>query len=151
MKVLIADDEKIECVALEKMLKELFPEIFFLPSVYNGLEMIRMVEAQTPDILIVDINMPLLNGLEALEALRAKNYKMEIIIHTAYSEFEYLHKAMQLGAYEFLVKPVTQNTLTDIMYRTMEVVKKKIIVKRVTKGNWLLPKMKCRLYLITKL
>ena len=106
MKVLIADDEKIECVALEKMLKELFPEIFFLPSVYNGLEMIRMVEAQTPDILIVDINMPLLNGLEALEALRAKNYKMEIIIHTAYSEFEYLHKAMQLGAYEFLVKPV---------------------------------------------
>lgn len=125
IKVLIADDEKIECIALEKMIRELFTMVTVLPSAYDGMELIQAVEEQNPDIAIVDIHMPGLNGLEALEILRMKHYGLEIIIHTAYNEFDYLHKAMQLRAYEFLVKPVTQEVLVDIMYRTIEVVQER--------------------------
>ncbi len=125
MKVLIADDERIECVALEKMISELFPALEVLPGVHDGMELLRAVEEQHPDIAIVDISMPKLNGLEALEVLSMQHNEMVMIIHTAYDEFEYLHKAMKIGVLDFLVKPVTEDHLIQVMYRAIEAVQQR--------------------------
>ncbi|MCD8021553.1 MAG: response regulator [Lachnospiraceae bacterium] len=125
MKILVADDERIECVALEKMLGELFPEMEILPAAHDGMELIRSVESQRPDIAIVDIHMPRLNGLEALEVLRTKHCDMEMIIHTAYDEFDYLHRAMKIGATEFLVKPVTEELLVQVVSQAANKIRQK--------------------------
>ncbi len=104
--VLIADDEAIECHVLTLMLKNHFEQLTVLPHASNGLELIAAVESYHPDIAVVDINMPSLNGLEALEMIRQKNRSMKILIVSAYSEFAYAKKALALGAADYILKPV---------------------------------------------
>lgn len=125
IKVLIADDERLQCTALEEMLDAVFPQVKVLPSAYDGLTLVQTVERECPDIVIVDINMPGLNGLEALEILRLKNINMEIIVHTAYSKFDYVHKALKLGAGDFLVKPVFEEDFRETFAHILKTAEEK--------------------------
>lgn len=125
MKVAVADDEILECEALEEMLAGNFPMITVVPSVNNGQALLELVKKEKPDIVIVDINMPGLNGLEALEILRNENFSMEIIIHTAYSKFDYIHKALKLGAFDYLVKPVFEEDFVTVFTSVLQLVQKK--------------------------
>lgn len=88
-RLIIADDQPIECRALEHKIKSEFPDIQILPSVYDGIQLLKSVEEHRPDIAIVDINMPGLDGLEAIEILKMKKIDIKVVIHTSYSEFEY--------------------------------------------------------------
>ena len=71
-RIIIADDEVIECRALEMMIRNDFPDMEILPYVQNGIDLIASVEKNHPDIAIIDINMPGLNGLDALEIIRLR-------------------------------------------------------------------------------
>ncbi|MCI7813568.1 MAG: response regulator [Lachnospiraceae bacterium] len=105
-RIIVADDEMIECIVLEHIIQNnLKNQIELVSSVQDGVSLLKAVEEQKPDIAIVDINMPGLNGLDAIEILKMKNLNLKIIIHTAYSEFSYAQKALQLGASDYLVKP----------------------------------------------
>lgn len=125
IKILIADDEKVECDALEKMIRCHFTDMQLLPSVYDGLSLVKSVNELRPDIVIVDINMPGLNGLDALEILRGGNPEMEILLHTAYSEFEYVHRALKLGSADYLVKPVFEETFLEVFRPVVQKVEKR--------------------------
>ena len=72
---------------------------------------LKKAEEFKPDIAIVDINMPGLNGLETIEILKMRNINMKVIIHTSYSEFDYARKAIQLGAVEYLLKPASKEEM----------------------------------------
>lgn len=104
-RLIIADDSVLECRALELKIRESLAEIELLPSVLDGVSLIQNVEKLKPDIAIVDINMPGLTGLETIEVLRGRQIRLKILIHTAYSEFAYARKALQLGAVDYLLKP----------------------------------------------
>ncbi len=105
-RLLIADDERIECMVLEHIFQhEMREQIEVLDSVQDGIAFLAAVEEKQPDIAIVDINMPCLGGLDAIELLQSKRIKLKLIIHTAYSEFSYAQRAIQLGAADYLVKP----------------------------------------------
>ncbi len=119
IRILIADDEEIECRGLEMMLQNNFQDIVVLPSVYNGVDMVKCVECDKPDLLIADINMPGLNGLEALELLRRKEFDTKVILNTAYSDFEFIRQALLLGANDFLVKPVEEKRLVAAVARVL--------------------------------
>ena len=125
IRILTADDEKIERLAVEKMITDQFPDVRILPGVSDGRTLITAVEEQKPDIIIVDINMPGMDGLEALENLRSRNLEAEIIIHTAYSKFDYIHRALKLGASDFILKPVSTEQFHDTLKRCMDNVHKK--------------------------
>ena len=118
-KVVIADDERIECIALERKLLELFPEIEVLPEALDGISLIQQVEQHKPDIAIVDINMPGLNGLEAIDIIRMRKSDIKIIIHSAYSDFSYSQKAMQLGAIDYILKPAKKSTLEQAVKKAI--------------------------------
>lgn len=118
-RMLIADDEEIECRGLEMMIQNNFKNIELLPSVYNGVALIKSAQALTPDLMIVDINMPGLNGLEAVELLRLKSFCSKVIINTAYSDFEYIKKALLLGAVDYLVKPAEEYQLVETVSRVI--------------------------------
>ena len=113
--ILIADDEPIECIALEQLLKNSFTGIQILPSVSNGIDFICSVKQNHPDVVIVDINMPGINGLDALDMIRNQNPDMKIIIHSAYSEFEYAKRALSLNAFDYIVKPIQKPTFVETM------------------------------------
>ena len=120
--LLIADDESIECRALEHKIHDMFPQISLLPCVYDGLSLLRTVQDKHPDIAIVDINMPGINGLEAIEFLRMHEINLKIIINTSYSDFNYVQKALQLGASDYLLKPGSRQALKDALIKVMKLI-----------------------------
>ncbi len=123
-RVIIADDEHIECMALEKMIQIDFPDIEIIPSVSNGIDLIAAAEQRKPDIAIVDINMPGMNGLDSLEVIRARNKEMKIIISSAYSEFGYAKRALLLGASDYILKPLNRETFRETLGAVVSELKK---------------------------
>ena len=119
-RVIIADDEIVERRGLERMVRDLFPDLILLKSVGNGTELLKSVQEERPDIIITDINMPGLSGLETVEILRLKSIGGRIIINTAYSNFEYMQKAVELGAFGYLLKPADEQTLNKVLMRVTE-------------------------------
>ena len=73
--MIIADDESIARKSLELFIKKEFPDIRVIASVADGLELIRSVEENIPDIAIVDINMPGINGIDAIGLLNERDRK----------------------------------------------------------------------------
>lgn len=124
-RILIADDEPIECRALQHKLESHFSELEILPCAANGIELIRSVETCHPDIIIVDINMPGLGGLDAVEILKMKEKHVKIVIHTAYSHFEYAKRAIDLGASAYVLKPDVDDEMLKVIAELCTELKKK--------------------------
>lgn len=120
IKVLIADDELIECKGLKWLIQKDFPQLDILPFVFNGFDLIKSVEKDSPDLVLLDINMPGMTGLEALEIIRLKQSKIRIIIISAYSNFSYAQKALKLGAGDYLLKPVIRDALETAMRKQLD-------------------------------
>ena len=74
----------------------------------NGLEALHLYDKFTPNLIITDIEMPKLNGLEFVEKIREKDSAVQIIITTAYSHKEYLLRAIELKLIKYLIKPIQQ-------------------------------------------
>lgn len=118
-RVMIADDEEIECIALERMLSELANPVQTLPSVYDGDDLLVRAAKEKPDIVIADVNMPGLTGLEAVELLHLKRPEMKIIIHSAYFNYEYMQKALQLGAVDYILKPAVRQDVENAVSKAI--------------------------------
>lgn len=111
MKIITADDEKLIRMSLISMLEEsLFP-IDIIEQAANGTEMLEKIKNLQPDIAFVDIQMPGLNGLDAIKIGQALSPCTQWIILTGYSEFSYARKALELGASGYLLKPVSLEEL----------------------------------------
>lgn len=83
----------------------------------NGESAWAYLEEHPVDIIITDINMPFMNGIDLLEMIREKKIKSRVLFLTGYEYFEYAHKAVQLQAFDFLLKPVTTEKLLRAVER----------------------------------
>ena len=120
--LLIADDEEIECCGITNVIRECFPQITVIGSFHNGAELIRAAREHHPDIIIADINMPGMNGLEAVEVLRQEKINSRLIINTAYSYFEYAKKAILLKAVDYLLKPIEREVFCQTIDRVLKAI-----------------------------
>lgn len=111
--LMIVDDEMLERRALRKMLEDNFPDVQVLPDAVNGVSLLEKMEEEKPDILLLDINMPLMDGLNALEIIRLKQYPVKVVILTAYSRFDYAQKALGLRASDYILKPVVEEEIVS--------------------------------------
>ena len=107
LKILVADDESIIRLGLRTMLTELGHEVVLAS---NGREALEVVRTARPDLALLDIQMPLTDGLEAAKVI-ARKHPMPILILTAYSEQDLIEKAAQLPIQGYLVKPVNERDL----------------------------------------
>ena len=96
IRVLIADDHKMVREGLRRIL-EFDGEIQVIDEADNGEECIKKIRSSKPDIVLLDINMPVMNGIEALQEIRKKKLKTKVIILTVHNEIEYLLKAVDIG------------------------------------------------------
>ena len=110
-KILIADDEVIERALLERKLKKSFAGECEIISVGNGKEVLEADVSFTPDILILDVEMPGINGLEAARELRHRGRTCAIIFLTAYDDFLYAKQAISIHALDYLLKPCDEKEL----------------------------------------
>lgn len=108
--IVIADDEEIERKALRLLLQKEFPEIAVVGIAANGMELVSMTQQHQPDIAIVDVNMPGINGIDAIDLLRARGSKTHFIINTAYDDFNYVQRALSLKIDAYILKPEKRDT-----------------------------------------
>ena len=110
-KILIADDEVIERALLERKLKKSFAGECEVISAGNGKEVLEADASFAPDILILDVEMPVVNGLEAARELRHRGRRCAIIFLTAYDDFLYAKQAISVHAVDYLLKPCDEKEL----------------------------------------
>jgi two-component system, response regulator YesN len=82
----------------------------------QGLELIR---SRKPDLVITDIYMPEMNGLEMIQALRQEQFEGKIIIHSGYNDFEYARQALRMNVQDYLSKPISVQTLHTTLTRAL--------------------------------
>ncbi len=125
IKILIADDILETRNVIKKILnlENNFFEIVGEAS--NGEEVIKLIPNINPDIVLMDINMPVLNGLEATEKITALFPAVTVIIMSVQAESEYLKKAMFYGAKEYIIKPFNYDVLVNTITSTYEKYKNK--------------------------
>ena len=110
-KILIADDEVIERTILEKRIKKYYKDDCEIRTAGNGREILQIYEVFKPEILILDIEMPVINGLEAAREIRRRDKLCSIIFLTAFDEFSYAREAISVRAVDYLLKPCSENEL----------------------------------------
>ena len=91
----------------------------------NGPEALAKIEEIHPDILITDIRMPGLNGLELIRRVREKVPELEIIIISGYAHFEYAQNAMALGVHNYILKPIKQDELCGALQSVVRHIREK--------------------------
>lgn len=113
MNILIADDEKKVRLTLISMLQELSIDLGKIIEVDNGEKLIRNLNDFKPDIAFVDIKMPRLNGLEAINKARELSPSTKWIILSGFQEFDFAQQAIELGVSRYLLKPVNRQILAE--------------------------------------
>jgi DNA-binding NtrC family response regulator len=117
IKLLIADDEK----NLRQVLhEELSRDGFETREAENGQAALDLLQKNEFDVLILDLNMPGIGGIEVLERIRGMELSTEVIVLTANATVTTAVEAMKLGAYDYLTKPFDLEALTGIVERAYE-------------------------------
>ena len=111
MKFLVVDDEPLAIARLQKLLQE--AGISDIVSANNGQKAVEMAEQYHPSVILLDIEMPVMNGLEAAEAINKVSPESKIIFCTAYDDFAL--KAFDLAASDYLLKPVSTERLSQAL------------------------------------
>ncbi|MEE0741080.1 MAG: response regulator [Emergencia sp.] len=113
MKVVLADDEPIIVMNLKEILEDSGYQIVGTAS--NGFAAIDLCKEQKPDILIIDIRMPGLDGLRTAKFIHEAGYVETIVIESAFDDEEFVQKASQYGVSAFMVKPIDSKTLVSTL------------------------------------
>lgn len=117
MKILLIDDDKIFHDALKRLLGK---ENFEVVSAFNGLDGLAIVDAESIDLVLLDLEMPGLSGLETLMRLKEKDPDLVIVIVTGYPSIKSAVSAIKLGAYDYLSKPCTPDDIRIVLSRAIE-------------------------------
>jgi two-component system response regulator YesN len=103
-RILIVDDEQVERDGLEAMLRSQFDQHEFMQA-ENGRRAIELANEWLPDLVLMDIRMPGINGLEAIEVISENHPTMKFVMITAFDTFDYARKALRLRVKDYILKP----------------------------------------------
>jgi DNA-binding NtrC family response regulator len=121
--ILIVDDEKDLCTILSDSLSR---DRYRVVTAFNGKMGLQLVEKEKPDLILLDIKMPGMDGIEVLRKIKKMKKEIVVIMFTAYGTLETARKAMKLGAYDYVTKPVDLFFLKSLV---------KEVLGGVTKGK----------------
>ncbi len=116
MKILVVDDEE---GARELFFTILSDEGYDITLANNGEEALARFKGEACDLVITDIKMPVMDGLQLLQEIRKTGSKTDVIMVTAYGEVESYLKAMSLGAAEYINKPIRIKELKRIVHKVL--------------------------------
>lgn len=121
-KLLIADDEAVEREALSDLAHELFKDSFEIALAENGKNAVDIAETFAPDIALMDIKMPRMNGIDAAKLILEKYPDCKVIMLTGFTYFNYAKDSVSLGALDFLVKPASDETVEKALKAAIKAV-----------------------------
>jgi len=134
VKVVIVEDEKLlrRELSLTTPWEELGCEL--LGEAENGLKGLLLIKRVRPHIVITDIRMPGLDGLNMIKKARNNNYHPQVILLTGYSDFEYARSALRLGVIDYILKPVDDEQLYTLLRQIVQRIEDYIVNNENTEG-----------------
>lgn len=126
--ILVDDEEEVRKGVLKKIEWEKYG-FQVVGEAENGKEALEIIEKTSPDVVVTDIKMPFMDGLELATAVRERYPSAKIIVLTGFDEFEYAQKSVKLNVMEYLLKPISAQELTDILIKVREQIDKEIAEK----------------------
>ena len=118
-KTLLIDDNRMAIESLKKTIPWDSLRLELIGCAYDGKQGLEIIRAQKPDVIISDIHMPELDGLNMIEALGDGISDSRVIFITAYEKIEYATRAIRLSAFDFILKPVDNNDLCSSLKRAV--------------------------------
>lgn len=106
MRIVIVEDEAPIRDGLSRILQKIDKNYELVGAAVNGEEGLKLIQQERPDLIILDIEMPRMDGLTMLRKLREKKIDSRAIVLTAYSDFDYARRAIELGIERYLLKPI---------------------------------------------
>ena len=123
-KIMLADDEGIVIDSLKFIIEKEFGDECVIEYAKTGRKVIELAENFRPDIAVMDIQMPGINGIEAMKEIRKNNPGIIFIVMSAYDKFDYAKEAIKLGVLEYITKPMEKNKIISVLKRAMEMIEK---------------------------
>ncbi|MBO4679008.1 MAG: response regulator, partial [Lachnospiraceae bacterium] len=121
-KIMLADDEGIVIDSLKFIIQKEFGDECRIEFAKTGRSVIELAESFRPDIAVMDIQMPGINGIDAMREIRKNNDSVVFIVMSAYDKFDYAKEAMKLGAIEYVTKPMERNRIIAALQKAMSIV-----------------------------
>ena len=115
--VYIADDEVWITIGLKKLIQKSGLPFEVIGEAHNGVTTLEDIKTLKPDVLFTDIRMPGLSGLEVMSYISEHQFATKVVLISGYAEFEYARQAMLCGAFDYLLKPIQQETLNKTLSR----------------------------------
>jgi DNA-binding NtrC family response regulator len=115
--ILIVDDEKDLCTVLDNSLSQ---DGYRVLTAFNGKTALQLAKKEEPDLVLLDIRMPGMDGIEVLRKIKKMKKKTIVIMFTAYGTLETARKAMELGAYDYVTKPIDLFSLKSLLKEVLK-------------------------------
>ena len=119
-RVMLADDEGIVRDSLKMIIQKNFPDQCEIEMARTGRDVIELAEIYRPDIVFMDIQMPGINGIDAIREIKKSNQTAEFIVLSAYDKFDYAKEAVNLGVLEYMTKPFDKAAICEVMLRAID-------------------------------
>ncbi|WP_158735623.1 response regulator [Alteribacillus sp. YIM 98480] len=120
MNLLIAEDEPLEREVIMEMVKRHNPGIKQCIEANNGASAVEIVSNESIDIVLMDIKMPILDGISAAKIMKQNTPQLKILFLTAYNDFDYALNTIKIGAEDFLLKPVRPEEFIEAIKKVIE-------------------------------
>jgi len=117
---MLADDEGIVRDSLKMIIEKNFPNECEIEMARTGRDVIELAEIFRPDIVFMDIQMPGINGIDAIREIKKNNQTAEFIVLSAYDKFDYAKEAVNLGVLEYMTKPFDKKSICEVVKRAID-------------------------------
>ena len=114
IRILIVDDHPVVRAGLTSMLQT-YPELEVVAGVSDGSQMFAVLEKTTVDVVLLDLRMPGMSGIEILQALQANGSKLRVVILTSHESDEYVYEALRAGACGYLLKTCSEEEMIEVI------------------------------------
>ena len=130
VKILIADDEEQTRLGIKKFLKSLKVPIDEIETAANGEDALHLVHTFHPDILITDVVMPRMDGIELVKQAKIVNGDIKVIMISGHNELDYLKSALKYEASDYILKPIDIQELSNVLNLVIDRIEKEVIERR---------------------
>lgn len=123
--IMLVEDEPPILEMIKDMISSANTGFEVVSSAYNGRDALKLLEKEIPDVIITDIKMPFVDGLELIKKVNEQYPGVICVILSGYNDFEYARSALRLRVYDYLLKPIQPDLLEHLLDRLLESLKKK--------------------------